>query len=208
MNNERGFTLIELIVATALTAVLGTLLLSLVKTTASQVTRIQDEAAIDATLFATAEQLRTDIRNLYWSGRDPRTDLTGLTRLINGKRMDTIRYATIRIPWDGTSTGHARPFAVQFEPLQNRLQQTVQELADGKPLATQPIPEAVIPLLLECKIQYHTGEQWQDQWSTQGQQRLPVAIAIRLTAGTLTGPPHTLNTIFVPTRALTASITG
>lgn len=205
--NERGVTLLELVVALGLVALLASLLLSLVRTTTRQVEHLNREAALDQALHATLEQLRADIRSLYWSTRDPRTGLIGGQQVIQGRRFDTLDYVALRYPWDGIRPGDARPMRVQYDTLDQHLRSTVTDFANSRP-SGRPQPEILLNHLRELRLQFHNGEQWQNTWDTRIQQRLPVAIAVRLVAQHPDGPPHIAQTILVPTRTLTLNVSG
>jgi type II secretory pathway pseudopilin PulG len=202
-----GFALVELLVAMTLTAIIGTLLLSMLRTTTAQVDRLTREDEITHAVHSTLTQLRQDMQTIYWSIRDPRTGLTGTTRTINGHRLDTLSYVTLRLPWEGTDPSDARPMAVRIEPTNDRLNAIVQDYAGGRQ-TLHPLPDTLVPYLQEFRLQYHNGEHWQDTWDTTVQQRLPTAIAVRLMAQYPGGPPHIVQTIFVPSRSPTLHASG
>jgi len=189
-NDPRGFTLLELLVALGIVAIVVTLLYETFNAVLRSTKEVDAESEIDQMVRISMERMTNELRSAYWrpssgtggptvfmfvgqdsSDSDQPADTLQFTTLSYARvgegstdpTVTVVEYALVPDPETQTSVLMHREETVPLEPSENSLEEY--ELA-----------ESVIGL----NFRYFDGQNWLDQWSDADKKRLPKAVEIQL----------------------------
>lgn len=178
--NNRGFTLLELLVALVLLVLLSGALygtyFSVMR--GSEASRERTEPLRDVRVAL--DLLRRELAAAYFDGSNTRLHFIVEDRDIFGKPASTLDFTAFTVPKSG-SVPSSDVMAVRYRPVERDEQkmilsrQTQDLYLDAKPLP-YPLTENIEGFLVEC----YDGNQWVKSWDTALNGGLPKAVRITL----------------------------
>ena len=179
-NSNRGFTLLELLVALVLLVMLSGALygtyFSVMR--GSEVARERTEPLRDAR--AALDLLRRELAAVNFASNNKRLHFVVEDRDIFGKPASILDFTAFTVPKTG-SVPSSDVMAVRYKPVEREEQtmilsrQTEDLYLDSKPLP-YPLTEQIQGFLVEC----YDGNQWVKSWDTTLNAGLPKAVRVTL----------------------------
>jgi prepilin-type N-terminal cleavage/methylation domain-containing protein len=202
-----GFTLIEMMLAVAVLAVILVMLASSFHAVATSKVQAEDHVALDAAARAIASEMSREVRGaVQTAGIPSRVLLMGEVHGNSGQALDSISVSTLnpghrRMLEDFgaedtvTYTVTANPRHAGWFLLLRRQVSSLLGIGTGTKASE---PAVLAANLLSLRIRYFDGNIWSESWNSEtlppGRQ-LPSEVAIELTMAARTGPPLSLSTI-------------
>jgi prepilin-type N-terminal cleavage/methylation domain-containing protein len=204
---KAGFTLIEIMLAIAILAIILVMLAGSFHAVATSRVQAENNIAVDSTARAILGQMAKEIRGAVQTAMIPsRVLLVGNAHFDGGRRVDSISVSTL-------NSGHRRALenfgaedtvTYNVRPNSNHrgwfllLRDQSSSLLENTNW-TKAIQRTVLAgNLLSLRIRYFDGNNWSDSWSSQSLppgRQLPNEVAIELTMATPSGRPLMLATM-------------
>jgi type II secretion system protein J len=189
-NDRRGFTLLELLVALGIAAVVITLLYETFNAVLRSTQLVDEESEIDQMVRISMERMTNELRSAYW--RSPSETVgssmfmfVGQDSIATDYPTDTLRFSTL---------SHARVSSKNADPtvsiveyalvpvpetdtavLMHR-EETTPLSPSASGLEEYELAESVVGL----SFRYFDGKDWSEQWNDADKKRLPKAVEIQL----------------------------
>lgn len=185
MTRQRGFTLVELLLATMVTAMVAVSTVAILRSSAGMRRRVDRQMAMQQEARAAMRAISTALRNAYRpTGTVPL--LEGTDAQMGSIPADRVRFfvvnsVTIRPDEPESDVRECEFFLGQVDPdrpsvLMQRLDPTRNEQPDGGGVV-QCVAENIVGLNLD----YYDGRQWRAEWPEDSKQ-WPIAVRIDLVA--------------------------
>ncbi len=185
VTRQRGFTLVELLLAAMLTSLIAVSTVVILRSSAGTRRRVNRQMALQQEARAAVRAISTALRNAYRPAGDPPM-LEGIDAQMASMPADRVRFFTVR----PGAVRQAQPesdvkecefFLNQVAPdrppvLMQRLDPTRNAPPDGGGVV-QCVAENIIGL----DLAYYDGRQWRPDWPEKSK-RWPVAVRINLIA--------------------------
>lgn len=195
LGNAKGFTLLELLVALGIVAVLVTVLYETFSAVLQSTKQVEEVAEMDQMARISLGVLTNELRSAYWrsEGDQPTSFIfIGMDGESGGRPSDTLRFTTLSQSRTGAGIGDPSLSEVEYElitvpgtetaVLMHREETNLLSLSE-KTLEQFELAEQVSGL----NFRYFDGENWADEWSASDQKRLPKAVEIQILFKDLTG---------------------
>ena len=182
---QKGFTLIEILVAIAISAVIFTLIYGSFATSFAVSDQIMEEREFYRTVRLTLARMINEFETAYWNRDEEGTLFMGSRFEGNGYSRDSVRF---------TSLSHYRRGGEVRESDLNRIRYYLEEEDDRSTLllfheeevnlfSLTPKTQQVFELGEKFKglqFRYYDGKEWLENWDSTINQGLPKAIEIKL----------------------------
>ena len=204
-----GFTLIEMMLAVAVLALIMAMLAGSFHAVATSKVQAENHIAVDTAARAILAQMTNEIRGAVQTAVIPsQVLLKGETNNHDGQVVDSISVSTLnpghRRALEGFGAEDTVTYATALNPkhrgwfLLLRSQQS-SLLSLGAGVNTQE-PELLANNLLSLRVHYFDGNVWTESWNSQSLpagRQLPNEIRFELTLASRSGPPFSLATMVV-----------
>lgn len=177
MRNQDGFTLVELMVALALTAIIATLSVAALQQTVRHMGLVTDQAMARQSALDTLHQMEIDLRGAIWSQDLPGTRFIGYPVIRNGYHQDVLTFTTLRL--SSSSMADTETVIALYDVLQQTFRMRYARFPEDALLPKAEVIPA-IESIQECRLRYFDGQRWLDQWDANSQRAVPAMIAIQL----------------------------
>ena len=190
MRDRRGFTLIEILVALGIVAVLVTLLYETFNAVLRSTQQADEESELDQMARISMGIMVNELKSAYWRASDNQAastpfEFVGQDGLSGLGSSDTLRF---------TALSHARVAEGMTDPIVSILEYETfpapeTEMADlvhieetnflslsDNSLERYELAERVIGL----NFRYFDGKEWSDEWSAADRKKLPKAVEIQI----------------------------
>ncbi|MBI3995647.1 MAG: prepilin-type N-terminal cleavage/methylation domain-containing protein [Nitrospirae bacterium] len=190
MRNQRGFTLLELLIALGIAAVVITLLYETFNAVLRSTRQVDEESEIDQMARISMGIMVTELKSAYWRPPGNQSQSTpfvfeGQDGLDGGDPSDTLRF---------TALSHARVDHGIADPTLSVLEYGLVPVPETEAAVLMHAEETNVLSLSEESLEryelaerviglnfrYFDGKEWSDQWSASDQKKLPKAVEIQL----------------------------
>jgi len=189
-NDRRGFTLLELLVALAIVAVVITLLYESFNAVLRSTQLVDEESEIDQMVRISMERITSELRSAYY-GLPSQTAgsstfmFVGQDSMASDYPTDTLRFSTLSHA--RVSSGNADPTVSIVEyslvPVPETDTAVLMHREETTPLSSSAsgleeyeLAESVVGL----SFRYFDGKDWTEQWNDSDKKKLPKAVEIQL----------------------------
>ncbi len=216
---EAGFTLLELLIAFAILAVLLTLVAATFRTTLRSISTIETRSHIFHAGRVAFSMFNDELQSAVVSTPFQKSNFLGIPHVRQNLSLDRISFDSYNFRRYSGSPPGTGPVTFDWWVKDGLIfhRETPTLFGNVKPLEPPEtvqfsqfeLTSSIFPLSEAVKdfhLQYHNGSQWVNQWSSQGGGKLPRAVSIELTLrvpgggdqkfSTFVGLPHGNQDVF------------
>jgi general secretion pathway protein J len=192
MNRPRhgGFTLLEILIALAILAIVLTVLFKTFQSTLGAIAAVDEETEVYRMARISMDLIGTDVRSTYWREDEPRTGFTGTDQGDGEAASDTLEFAALVNQTLAATGGEGVALATvgyrlepatdenaAFEPGAETLFYLMRDVAGGTGASERAdVGERVVSF----NLRYFQEGTWHDSWDSAESKKIPEAVEVEL----------------------------
>jgi type II secretion system protein J len=182
-NGSSGFTLLELLLAVMLLAIVASTVYASFRATASAIDRSTQQGASAQAARVILSRLADELTSTEWSDARPETEFMSATQEVNGLSTSRLVFTSRSHTWYPTQPPAVEMAAIGYEVDQgpHGLQLWRMELANPFLLSGAPERVMMTDRLSSVQFRFYSQGEWTAVWDSGKQHRLPDLVEIVLT---------------------------
>jgi len=202
---RRGFTLLELLLAVALLAIIAATVYASFRATVSAIDRSTQEGAPAQAARVILSRLADELTSTEWSSTRQETLFLGTTQEVKGQTIGQLQFSSRSHTWYPTQPPAVEMTTIGYEvdPGPRGLQLWRTEVVN--PFLVDGGAERVMMTdqLANVQFRYYANGKWETEWDAGQQHQLPDVVEIVLTFAKADGPPEEFRTVVsLPTKGI------
>jgi len=202
-SDTAGFTLLELLLAVALLALVAVTVYGSFRATTSAIARATERGAASQAARVVLSRLSDELTSAFWDNKRPETFFVGGPALEAGQSATLLRFASRSHVWYPTQPPAVESALIdyQIQPGPHGLQLWREELANPFQLTGNPERIMMSDQLVDVQFRFYQGGSWETSWDVSMKHRLPDAVEIVLTFAEAEGAREEFRTLVsLPTK--------
>ena len=201
-----GFTLVEILTAITILAIVMTLVYSAFGRTADTIQRVSTRADVQHKARVIFSRITEEIVAADWEAGNTRTIFVGNNGLVGNRSVGTLRFSSrshVQIrPETAESDLNLIAYWLSNGALLRREERNLLSLTD-RTVETEELTQGVAGF----DLRYWDGQEWQDAWDASKRKNLPAAVLVELSLETAEGPTERfVSMVTVPLSRLSRAV--
>ena len=182
LRSADGWTLIELLLAVALLAVVATVVFGSFRATVTAIDRSVASGAPARQARVVLSRLADELTSTDWDKKREQTFLIGVSQELEGHPADELRFTSRSHVWYPTQPPATELAVIHYkvEMAHNGLRLWRQEEANAFLLKSRPETYVVAEGLAAVQIRFFSEDEWHDEWNTLTGKKLPEMVEVVL----------------------------